>query len=50
MLPEETARRMADQVLAQGRLVLVPGAGHAVPVDNAPGLLRELERFLAASR
>ena len=46
MLSPETARRMAEQVLADGRLVEIPASGHAVPVDNAPGLLRELERFL----
>ncbi len=47
MLPAAIAERMTEQVLCHGRLATIPGAGHAVAIDNAPGLLAELNRFLA---
>jgi len=46
ILPEPVARRMVDEVLADGRLETLPGAGHGVMLDDGPGLLRCLERFL----
>lgn len=45
MLPGSTAHRMLE-VLADARLVEIPRAGHAVAIDNAPALLREIETFL----
>jgi pimeloyl-ACP methyl ester carboxylesterase len=47
ILPESVARRMVDEVLADGRLETLPRAGHGVMLDDGPGLLRCLESFLA---
>ncbi len=47
MLGEAAAQRMLEQALGRGRLALVPRAGHAVAIDNAPGLLAEIGAFLA---
>lgn len=48
MLPEEVARKMVEQVIADSRLVQIPNAGHAVMFDNGPALSAEIESFLAA--
>jgi pimeloyl-ACP methyl ester carboxylesterase len=34
---------------ARATLCLVPGAGHAVPLERAAGCAQELERFLERS-
>lgn len=48
VLPQSTAERMAE-VLQDGRLLLVPAAGHAVMIDNpegfVAGVLTHLHRF-----
>jgi pimeloyl-ACP methyl ester carboxylesterase len=49
MLPEPVARKMAQQVIANARLVQIPNAGHAVMFDNGPALSAELEAFLGLS-
>ena len=48
MLPEPIARKMAERVIADARLVQIPNAGHAVAFDNGPALSTEIEAFLAA--
>jgi pimeloyl-ACP methyl ester carboxylesterase len=42
----EVADRMVDEVLAQGRLVVVPRAGHSVMVDNPEGCRDALAAFV----
>jgi pimeloyl-ACP methyl ester carboxylesterase len=37
---------MLDEVLADGRLVLVPRAGHSVMTDNPEGFEEALSAFL----
>lgn len=48
ILSESVARRMVDEVLADGRLETLARAGHGVMLDDGPGLLRCIETFLAA--
>jgi pimeloyl-ACP methyl ester carboxylesterase len=48
VLDETVAHRMVDGVLERGRLETLEGAGHGVMLDDAPGLLRCIEGFLAA--
>jgi pimeloyl-ACP methyl ester carboxylesterase len=50
ILDESVARRMIDDVLEDGHLETIPGAGHAVMIDDGPALLRHLERFLTDVR
>lgn len=45
VLSADTAERMAGGVLAKGTLVVIPQAGHSVPIDNPAALRRALERF-----
>ncbi len=45
-LSEATARRMAEQVLAQGRALTLPGAGHAIMLDAPEALRAALLDFL----
>lgn len=47
MLSPDVARRMTRQVLCHGRLVEIPGAGHAVAIDSPAALAREIDAFLA---
>jgi pimeloyl-ACP methyl ester carboxylesterase len=42
----EVAERMADEVLAQGRLAVVARAGHSVMIDNAEGCRDALTAFV----
>jgi len=48
MLPEAVARKMADVVAANARLVQIPNAGHAIAFDAGPALQSEIASFLAA--
>lgn len=41
----ETADRMVDEVLADGRLAVVPQAGHSVMVDNPEGFAHAVTAF-----
>ena len=45
LLSRETARRMAA-VIPKATLVEVAGAGHRVPLDNAPGFEKAVREFL----
>ncbi len=42
----ETADRMVDEVLAKGRLVVVPRAGHSVMTDNPDGFRDAVAAFV----
>ena len=46
ILSPDTADRMVDDVLANGRLAIVPQAGHSVMTDNPEGFLEVLSSFL----
>jgi pimeloyl-ACP methyl ester carboxylesterase len=46
VLPEERARQMA-QVLRRGRLVVIPGVGHAVTFAAPDHLVRTIREFMA---
>jgi len=46
MLSAETAARMVEEVMADARQVVIPDAGHAVPLDNPEALGRALSEFL----
>jgi pimeloyl-ACP methyl ester carboxylesterase len=48
ILSDKVAHEMVDEVLADGRLVTLPDAGHAVMIDDGPGLADALRRFLEA--
>ena len=48
ILGDEVARKMVDEVLAEGRIETLEQAGHGVMLDDGPGLLRCLEDFLAS--
>ncbi len=48
ILGKATAERMVAEALKDGRLVTLPGAGHSVMLDDGPGLIVELLKFLAA--
>ena len=50
ILDEGVARRMVETVLFDGRLEVVPAAGHAVMIDDGPALLEGLTRFLSEVR
>jgi len=50
ILSETVARRMVDDVLADGRLVTLPTAGHAVMIDDGPGLAAAIGDFILASQ
>jgi pimeloyl-ACP methyl ester carboxylesterase len=47
ILSEKVAREMVDEVLVDGRLVTLPAAGHAVMIDDGPGLASCVRDFLA---
>jgi pimeloyl-ACP methyl ester carboxylesterase len=42
----ETAERMADEVLPNGRLAVIPRAGHSVMLDNPEGFRSCLTGFV----
>lgn len=42
----ETAERMVDEVLAKGRLAVVPRAGHSVMTDNPEGFREAVAAFV----
>ena len=42
----ETADRMVEEVLAKGRLAVVPRAGHSVMTDNPEGFLEAVAAFV----
>jgi pimeloyl-ACP methyl ester carboxylesterase len=46
MLKDEIARRMAEDVLHDGRLTVIPAAGHPVMVDNPEALGVAIRSFL----
>ena len=45
ILSPDCADRMAEEVLAQGRLAVVPAAAHSVMIDNPGGFARALAAF-----
>lgn len=47
ILSPPVAQRMVDEVLADGRLVTLSNAGHAVMIDDGPGLGSAIGDFLA---
>jgi pimeloyl-ACP methyl ester carboxylesterase len=49
MLSADVARRMADEVLADGRLVTIDGAGHSVMLDAEPLLAEHLLGFFESA-
>jgi len=49
ILREKVAREMVDEALQHGRLVTLEGAGHAVMIDDGPGLIDALRGFLATA-
>jgi pimeloyl-ACP methyl ester carboxylesterase len=46
VLDPDVAERMVEEVLAHGRLAVVPRAGHSVMVDNPEGFLDALAGFV----
>jgi pimeloyl-ACP methyl ester carboxylesterase len=46
ILSEKIAKEMVDEVLADGRLVTLPDAGHAIMIDDGPGLMAVILAFL----
>ncbi len=50
ILSEKVALEMVDEVLADGRLVTLPSAGHGVMMDDGPGLAAAIREFIPATR
>lgn len=48
ILSEKVAREMVDEVLADGRLVTLPRAGHGIMLDDGEGLARAIGEFILA--
>ncbi len=48
ILSPEVAERMAEEVLAKGRLATVPRAGHSVMTDNPDGFREAVSAFVLA--
>ncbi len=48
VLAPDTADRMVDETLAQGRLAVVPQAGHSVMTDNPDGFREAVTSFVLA--
>jgi pimeloyl-ACP methyl ester carboxylesterase len=46
ILSADTAEKMVDEVLADGRLTVVARAGHSVMTDNPEGFEEALSAFL----
>jgi 2-succinyl-6-hydroxy-2,4-cyclohexadiene-1-carboxylate synthase len=49
VLPADVARKMADDVLPDGRLAVIQRAGHALMLDNPEEFHRAAERFLSGA-
>jgi len=47
ILSEKIAKEMVDEVLADGRLVTLADAGHAIMIDDGPGLTAVILAFLS---
>jgi pimeloyl-ACP methyl ester carboxylesterase len=47
VLPSDVARRMVDHALSAGRLATIPGAGHAVMMDNPGEFANSVVGFLS---
>ena len=50
ILSEKVASEMVDEVLADGRLLTLPEAGHAIMIDDGPGLSAAILDFIPAAR
>ncbi len=48
VLDPDTAERMVDEALPNGRLEVIPRAGHSVMLDNPAGFLAGITRFALA--
>jgi pimeloyl-ACP methyl ester carboxylesterase len=48
VLDPDTAERMVDEALPNGRLEVIPRAGHSVMLDNPAGFLAGIARFALA--
>lgn len=46
ILSEKVAAEMVDEVLAEGRLVTLSAAGHAIMIDDGPGLVAAIRDFI----
>lgn len=46
ILKEKVAKEMVDEVLADGRLLTLPEAGHAIMIDDGPGLAAAIRDFM----
>ena len=46
ILSEKVAKEMVDEVLADGRLVTLPNAGHAIMIDDGPALAAAIRDFM----
>jgi pimeloyl-ACP methyl ester carboxylesterase len=46
ILSEKVANEMVDEVLADGRLITLPEAGHAIMIDEGPGLATAILDFM----
>ncbi len=46
VLSQKVAHEMVDEVLDRGELVTLPAAGHAVMIDDGPGLAGAIRSFL----
>lgn len=49
ILSEKVAEEMVDEVLADGRLLTLPEAGHAIMIDDGPGLSAAILDFIPAA-
>lgn len=49
ILNEKVANEMVDEVLTDGRLITLPDAGHAIMIDDGPGLRTAILDFLPVS-
>jgi len=49
ILSEKIAKEMVDEVLADGRLVTLADAGHAIMIDDGPGLTAVILTFLSVT-
>ena len=46
ILKEKVAKEMVGEVLADGRLLTLPEAGHAIMIDDGPGLAAAIRDFM----
>ena len=46
ILSEKVALEMVDEVLSDGRSIVLPKSGHAVMIDDGPGLAAAIADFL----